>query len=322
MTTTRAPNATAVHHGRAQSHGTASLETVVIICGVLCVVFGIANVIANMTERSFAAVHSQPNLASPSHPDTPAQSTVIEATSPSASFYFSIALLVTLIACPAGLFLIFIKRQLSRLENAIEITPEEREPSPPKTRSASLSNVLSKRNAILARLEGSWEVIMEGHAVVSTYMSRDLFSVAPDTTPQAALEQLNAKGFRRCMVTDQEGNLLGVVSKKDVLSKSGKHVQDVMTDRPRLASPDMEIHIALSVLLENRISCLPVVEDGRLVGIISTSDLLMVLQCLLLELSIIGKKSREKAADTKTTSFIGAPVHLAKAFPTGEHFIG
>lgn len=303
--------------------GAASIETVVIICGVLCVVFGIANVIANLTERSFAAVHSESNAVDVRPGTVEVANAVQEKPTSNPAYYLGAVFFVALVVCPTGVFLIFIRRQIARLEDIVDQTSVVEEPAAPAAtpkRPASLTNVLSKRNEILARLEGSWEVIMEGHAVVSTYMSRDLFSVPPDMSPDDAMKQLQAKGFRRCMVTDQEGHLLGVVSKKDILSKNGRQVQDVMTDRPRLAMPDMEIHIALSVLLENRISCLPVVENCRLVGVISTSDLLMVLQCLLLELSIIGRRDRAEKQPDESPCFIGAPVHLAKSFPTGDHF--
>ncbi|WP_231742031.1 CBS domain-containing protein [Stieleria varia] len=167
-----------------------------------------------------------------------------------------------------------------------EETEKRVAPSVLVQRTPALQKVLAKRNEILTRLEGTWEAVLQGHAMVETYMSRDIFSVDPDTPKEVALEKLKEQGFRRCMVTDAEGHLKGVVSLKDIACKPGEKVSDVMTNKPRVATPTMEVHIALTVLLENRISCLPVVKNGLLVGVVSTSDLLMVLQCLLLEISL------------------------------------
>lgn len=275
--------------------GTASVETAVIICGLGCVVLAIGQVIAGSANETFSTVHSElsnPGLAT-GNQNTGVQNPagVLRDETPTGHILQS-ATIVALIACTIGLFLVYFRKQTrSPEENDEEETESKPVNQKVKKRSVALTNVLAKRNEILARLEGSWEVIMDGRAVVSTYMSRDLFSVDPGISTEAAYEQLNAKGFRRCMVTNHAGKLLGVVSKKDILSKTGDLVQDVMTNKPRVATPDMEIHIALSILLENRISCLPVIDRGRLVGIVSTSDLLMVLQCLLLELSIHNKNS-------------------------------
>lgn len=108
--------------------------------------------------------------------------------------------------------------------------------------------------------------------------------INPETSKDDALKRMKQQGFRRFMVVRNDGQFVGVVSKKDIVSKNGSLVSDVMTSRPKITKPNTEIHTAVTVLLENRISCLPVVEDGMLVGLLSVTDLLMVLQCLLLDL--------------------------------------
>jgi CBS domain-containing protein len=55
----------------------------------------------------------------------------------------------------------------------------------------------------------------------------------------------------------------------------------VMTRNPVSVSPDTSIRTAAQILQERKLGCLPVVEDGRLVGIITVTDMLGVLVQLL-----------------------------------------
>lgn len=164
--------------------------------------------------------------------------------------------------------------------------------------SKALQTILSKRSSVQSILLEDWVQLFEGNAQVGTYMSREVAAVRPDMTIEDADRMLREDGFRRVMVTHEDGRMAGVLSRKDIASKQGAIVADIMTDAPKTASPDMNVRIALSILLQHRISCLPVVKDGILIGLISTSDLLIVLQCILLILS----NQKEKAADVMKNS--------------------
>jgi CBS domain-containing protein len=83
------------------------------------------------------------------------------------------------------------------------------------------------------------------------------------------------------IVADEQGDLLGIVSKNDIKIRTGETVQDVMSTDLKTVSRDMPIATALSIVVKNRISCVPVVDEGRFVGLVSTTDLLIYLQCVL-----------------------------------------
>ncbi len=153
-------------------------------------------------------------------------------------------------------------------------------------RSVALQKVLTKRNSIFHKVDEDLASIIRGHALVGTYMSTDLLSIEESLPKQVALQKMLDGGFRRFMVTNEKGAFVGVVSKKDILSKNGESVRDVMTSDPKTVTPQCELSSALTLLLENRISCLPVVADANVVGLLSVSDLLMVLQCLLRDLEV------------------------------------
>jgi acetoin utilization protein AcuB len=91
---------------------------------------------------------------------------------------------------------------------------------------------------------------------------------------------MHAEGFKHLPVVETK-RVLGVITDRDVRQRAA-HLDDtlvetVMTADPVTVSPDTTIEEAASLMLVKRIGCLPVVQDGGLVGIITTSDLLRAL---------------------------------------------
>ena len=88
------------------------------------------------------------------------------------------------------------------------------------------------------------------------------------------------------MITDRDVRLASMprprkaVSQPDALLRLVR-VEQVMTPDPATASPDMSVAVAARLMLEHRYGGLPVVEGGRLVGIITQGDLLKALMDLL-----------------------------------------
>ncbi|MFP4623830.1 MAG: CBS and ACT domain-containing protein [Gemmatimonadota bacterium] len=112
-------------------------------------------------------------------------------------------------------------------------------------------------------------------------MTAEVVTVSPRTTVAAALEEIRSNHIRHLPVLDG-GRLVGIVTDRDLrlaLDPGGgggteTQVDDVMTGSPIVADPDMPVESAAALLAEHRIGCLPVVEDGELVGILTESDLL------------------------------------------------
>lgn len=112
---------------------------------------------------------------------------------------------------------------------------------------------------------------------------------------------------RHLPVVDATNRVLGVVSQRDFLRaslsseadadvKTRQHwleqilVRDVMTKRPDTIEPEAEIAEAVDAFLAGKFACLPVVENGKLIGLLTETDLLRHLQTLL------RKKSRNPSA--------------------------
>ena len=75
-------------------------------------------------------------------------------------------------------------------------------------------------------------------------------------------------------VVDDEHRVLGIVAESDVLGKRGRTVDDVMTANVITTDETTSLVSAAETMLTRRIRRLPVVRDGRLVGILTRADLL------------------------------------------------
>ena len=79
----------------------------------------------------------------------------------------------------------------------------------------------------------------------------------------------------------KDGELIGIVTLKDVMNADEDDVvEKVMSKRIVTISPDENAFEALKLMSENSIGRIPVVENGRLVGIVSRSDIVRVLEIL------------------------------------------
>jgi CBS domain-containing protein len=114
---------------------------------------------------------------------------------------------------------------------------------------------------------------------VEAEMSADPVSIAPDQTLAAAAASLQELGVRHLPVVD-DGALVGILSDHDLRKSSARglaetsEVSAAMTKRPLTVDRDRKLSVATVLMHEAKISSLPVVEDGRLVGILTLTDLL------------------------------------------------
>jgi len=111
-------------------------------------------------------------------------------------------------------------------------------------------------------------------------------------------DQIMRLGRIRHMPVMSHGRLVGVLSQRDLfragissalrLRRTAEEewlakidVEEVMTRKVTTVGPDDSIHHAVALMLERKIGCLPVVENGALVGLLSESDCLRHLARLL-----------------------------------------
>jgi acetoin utilization protein AcuB len=128
---------------------------------------------------------------------------------------------------------------------------------------------------------------------VGMWMTRNPTTVSPDTSAAAAAQVMAQHQVRRLLVTETWADgthLLGIVSAKDVIHAFPPHINpfaiegpdarqtkttvgEIMTARPHTTTVDSPIEEAAELMCGNKIGSLPVMREGRLVGIITESDI-------------------------------------------------
>ena len=109
-------------------------------------------------------------------------------------------------------------------------------------------------------------------------------TVRPESDPLAAVALLKCGNFRRLPVVGAEGKLVGIVTRADLevfLSKAESpgvikrqhRVEQVMNRDVVTVNPDCPLEDAAGLMIKYKIGSLPVVEDGRVVGIITETDI-------------------------------------------------
>lgn len=134
--------------------------------------------------------------------------------------------------------------------------------------------------------------------LVRERMSTKPFTITGDLSITEALRTMRQSQVRRLPVLDEEGRLIGIVSEKDLLYASPSpatslsiyelhdmltrlKVTELMTAEVITVTPDTPLEEAARIMADNKIGGLPVVQDDRLVGIITETDIFKVFLELL-----------------------------------------
>ena len=109
---------------------------------------------------------------------------------------------------------------------------------------------------------------------------REVFTTQPHRTMKEVIELLASKGVGAVVVSDASQSVLGILSERDVVRVLGRHgasaledpVSRHMTPKVITVTRDDTIEHVMQTMTEGRFRHVPVVEDGRLIGIISIGD--------------------------------------------------
>jgi CBS domain-containing protein len=118
-------------------------------------------------------------------------------------------------------------------------------------------------------------------------MSTDLVTAQPDEPVKLVRSLLLWSNVRHIPVESDDGTLLGVVSSESLLAKLAPGegeaelcAADVMERDPPSVTPDTPIADAIALLGSRDLTCLPVLANGKLVGIITDRDCLKIVRSL------------------------------------------
>jgi CBS domain-containing protein len=126
---------------------------------------------------------------------------------------------------------------------------------------------------------------------VEEFMTTDLFTVHEDEPLELVANLMDWKHVRHIPVEDKDGNLAGLISCFEVLrhlivaanepERAPVAVGSVMNKAPLTITPETLTLDAIALMRRERVDCLPVVNKGRLVGIVTERDFINVAARLL-----------------------------------------
>jgi CBS domain-containing protein/gamma-glutamylcysteine synthetase len=135
---------------------------------------------------------------------------------------------------------------------------------------------------------GGWE---RHYARVEQFMTSDLYTVGPDDGVELVANLMKWKRIRHVPVEDGEHRLVGVVSQRTLVAAIAERAQDfgkgpipvrdVMRTELVTVVPETSTLEAIALMKRHKVGSLPVVKDGRLVGIVTESDFLSIASQLL-----------------------------------------
>ena len=107
---------------------------------------------------------------------------------------------------------------------------------------------------------------------VKDVMTSKVITAREDQTRQQAARLLAQHHISGLPVVKDDNLLVGVVTEYDIIAKEGKTVGDIMTRGVISVAPDTDLEEASHILVHERIKRLPVLDQGKVVGIISRGD--------------------------------------------------
>jgi acetoin utilization protein AcuB len=112
---------------------------------------------------------------------------------------------------------------------------------------------------------------------ISRWMSTKPVTIGPRETLADARREMDEGGFRRLPVLEQ-GKLIGIITDRDLRQHLGQlehtRVDAVMAKQVITATPHMLLDEAANLMVKHKIGGLPVMDNGKLVGIITAIDML------------------------------------------------
>lgn len=117
---------------------------------------------------------------------------------------------------------------------------------------------------------------------VTGFKSQSLITIGPEELVSAAIQMLAYHNKGALPVCNDKNELIGIITERDIVRKCfeggvdfiNKKIKDIMTKQVAIAAMDDDLDYAINTMKKKIIRHLPIVEDKRVVGIISMRDIL------------------------------------------------
>jgi CBS domain-containing protein len=150
---------------------------------------------------------------------------------------------------------------------------------------------------------------------VKDVMTRDVVSFREDTPVEEIAKTLTSRHITGAPVLADDGFVVGIVSEVDVFSKRGSVARDIMSPHVISVTQDTGIDEVARLLAGERIRRVPVVAGGKMIGLVSRSDLLEVFSRTQWTCATCGRTERGLEQPPNCQSCGGTTFHLEYGSP-------
>lgn len=168
-------------------------------------------------------------------------------------------------------------RHRKRRAVALQDEPHEEEPHG----ATAQMRLHAKRQRLWQALLSDSDLLLKNRLEVRHLMTREATIVAPKADLAEMHALMTSNRVRHLLVCDGGGRLLGIISDRDLRGKAGGTARELMTRELKTVSPHTALGAAITCLIEEGISCLPVVNGPKVCGVLTTTDLVLTLHCAL-----------------------------------------
>jgi CBS domain-containing protein len=275
------------------SEGHAALEYSILLSVVVAAVVALGTGVAATIPRTTAALTGEPAIVN-SAPSPQA------ASQPSNPPWMRILLLAGA-ATQAVLVVTVVTyvRRTRRLRKRRTRAQRSPDVAPPdfRERRSRLQRIFAKNKAQLS----TWELLVE-HVMLSPAPA-----VRASARRSQVEQQLASCEQKVLVVTDKNGQLVGLISEEDLEASAGRVASDIMSTNPPSIEPKIQFSSAVSMMQDRRLACLPVVENQRVRGILTSDELVIALQCAMQLLQEINSEHRKVLLGMLSTAKTPAP---------------
>jgi len=134
--------------------------------------------------------------------------------------------------------------------------------------------------------------------VIQDIMTKKIVTIKHEKTGLDAAKLMNNYGISSLIVENDQKHI-GIITERDIVSKicckdlqpSKVNVADIMSDIRVYANPSTPIEVAVQRMINHKIRRLPVIEGGKIVGIVTVTDLAKELRKTILEEGLLSEIS-------------------------------
>jgi CBS domain-containing protein len=155
---------------------------------------------------------------------------------------------------------------------------------------------------------------------VAEIMTMEVVTTTADRPVEEVARELRTRSFGGLPVVDEAGIPIGMVSEFDIISKRGHAVAEIMTRGVISVGDETSADQVVALMGVHGIRRVPVVRDGRLVGIVSRSDLLRLFSLIRWTCAQCGDYERGFIRPDRCVRCGGTTLHLEREHRTSEGF--